>query len=195
MRLSHLSIIGVFAAAMLVPTSGTALAAPPNPPQQMGVPADGEGMYVDRATELLKQLRTVSLQLSRDSESLKAVTALPDTHWLSHAYYVAGIREHINRAGDLLREMEGIRSGLAPWQRQAVDRVVPVAAALAQRTEAVITHLRENPHAIRVAEYRDHVSAVWDHSEDMRQSVRDFLDYGETRDNLNELEQRLEMSI
>jgi hypothetical protein len=194
MRFTYLPIIVAFGAATLVPVGGTALAAPPAQSQQTSLSMLSEGFYADRATELLEQVRDISFQLSLDCERLKAVAAAPALDWRSHANYLAVIRDHINRTGDLLREMDAIRRGLSAWQQQAMDRVVPVAAELARRTEAAIVHLRENPSSIRVSEYRDHVSAMSDHSDEMKQYVSDFLEYGETRENLRELEMRLELA-
>ena len=194
MRFTYLPIIVAFAVATLVPVGGAALAAPPAQSQQAPLSMLSEGFYADRATELLEQVRDISFQLSLDSERLKAVAAVPELDWQSHANYLALIRDHINRTGDLLREMDAIRSGLSAWQQQAMDRVVPIAAELARRTEAAIVHLRENPSSIRVSQYRDHISAMSDHSGEMRQYVSDFLEYGETRENLRELEMRLELA-
>ena len=80
-----------------------------------------------------------------------------------------------------------MRGSAAPWQREAIDSIVPVAAQLASRTEAAINHLNEKPGQLYVPVYTGHLSAIAGHADRMKQSVDVFLDLASAQDRLDDL--------
>jgi hypothetical protein len=48
------------------------------------------------------------------------------------------VREHVNAMGRDLKRLEELRDSARPWQKQEIDRITPVATALAKDTESAI---------------------------------------------------------
>lgn len=149
--------------------------------------------FVERSTALLKELQGVAGKLNRDAETLGSFARSPRLSWQSHAHYLNNARDHINKAGSLLTELQSMRHGVALWQQQAIDRITPVAAETAAHTEAAIKHLRENQGRHFVPEYTDRLTMIKDRAAEMNQTVDNFLDYGETQRKLLHLQRTLEV--
>ncbi|MGB2887442.1 MAG: hypothetical protein WBC04_07095 [Candidatus Acidiferrales bacterium] len=149
--------------------------------------------FVERSTALLKELQGVAGKLNRDAETLGSFARSPGLSWQSHAHYLNNARDHINKAGSLLTELQSMRHGVALWQKQAIDRITPVAAETAAHTEAAIKHLRENQGRHFVPEYTDRLTMIKDRAAEMNQTVDNFLDYGETQRKLLHLQRTLEV--
>lgn len=167
-------------------------------PQAPGSNQDGtptvNWYFIERSTALLKELQGVAGKLNRDAETLGSFARSSGLSWRSHARYLNNARDHINKAGGLLRELQSMRHGVAPWQQQAVDSITPVAAETAAHTEAAIKHLRENQGRHFVPEYTDRLTMIEDRAADMKQTVDNFLDYGETQRKLQHLQRTLEVA-
>jgi hypothetical protein len=80
-----------------------------------------------------------------------------------------------------------MRGSAAPWQREAIDSIVPVATQLASRTEAAINYLNENPGQLFVPVYTEHLGAIAGHADRMKESVDVYLDLASTQDRLDRL--------
>ena len=66
-----------------------------------------------------------------------------------------------------------------------------MAAELAAQTEAAINHLNENRDHLLTPEYADHLSTIAEHSDQLNQSVSDFLELASTQDKLDRLREKL----
>jgi hypothetical protein len=168
-----------------------------SPPSTSGAAAPSSEVNwfaANRATTLLESLQRLNVQLSRNGETLDTFARSNQFDWRSHAQYLHNVREGVNEAGSLLRELQVLRDSAHPWQRSAIDRIVPIAADLAEHTQAAIEHLRENQNHLFVPEYRKHLTAIGDRSADFKDAVNEFLDYGETQEKLQGLQRRLEIS-
>ena len=148
--------------------------------------------FIERSTALLKDLQGVVGKLNRDAETLGSFSRSSGLSWQSHAHYLNNARDHINQVGSLLRELQGMRRGAAPWQLQAIDRITPIAAKAAAHTETAIKHLRDNQRRHFVPEYKDCLWMIQDRTAEMKQTVDNFLDYGETQRKLLQLQRTLE---
>jgi hypothetical protein len=138
------------------------------------------------ASRLLKEVRSIAHTLNRDAATLESYR-LRGLSWHGHAYRLTLARQHINSIGDRLESLQAMRGSAAPWQREAIDSIVPVAAQLASRTEAAISHLNENPGQLYVPVYTGHLSAIAGHADRMKQSVDVFLDLASAQDRLDGL--------
>jgi hypothetical protein len=92
----------------------------------------------------------------------------------------------------LLGQLRDIRHGASPWQQRAIERIYPVALELANRTEAAIGHLNENKSRLFDPDYQNHLATIAERAEEMKTSVADFLELGETQEKLGELQEKLE---
>ncbi|HZT70017.1 MAG TPA: hypothetical protein VFC10_09780 [Terriglobia bacterium] len=159
-----------------------------------GDTATSNWAYTEEASELLKEVRSLSAQLADDAHELAMYASRNQLHWRSHAFQLNQIRDHINAMGEKLERLQEVRGMLAPWQQKAVDRVVPNAQELAAHTEAAIAFLNEQQERLWMSAYVDRIRAVTDHAEEIKSSVTAFLDYAKASDRLRGLESQLEIS-
>jgi hypothetical protein len=177
-------------AAMLV--AGTLFASPP-PKQPTTVIAGAAGWTIqNEASELLREIRSLTVKLDRDAGTLESLARGNQVSWQSHANYLNLAKEHINSMGELLGQLRDIRHGASPWQQRAIERIYPVALELANRTEAAIGHLNENKSRLFDPDYQNHLATIAERAEEMKTSVADFLELGETQEKLGELQEKLE---
>jgi hypothetical protein len=172
--------------------SGSSLLAGP-PASAVGPPvvqSENSSPSAAETSRLLKEVRSIAGDLGRDAATLESYT-FSRLNWRTHAYQLSLAKEHINAIGDRIKSLQAIRSTAAPWQQQAIGSIVPVAAELAARTEAAINHLNENRGHLFAPEYTDHLSTIAEHSDQLNQSVSDFLELASTQDKLDRLRERV----
>ncbi len=131
--------------------------------------------------------------LNRHAETLGTFARHSQFSWQNHAFYLDRVKGHINAVGERTAELQRISYAVLPWQQQAITEVTAHAAQVAASTQAAIAHLRENQNRLFVSEYRDHLMTIADRSEDMKQTVDKFLDYEETQQKLQQLQNELEL--
>jgi hypothetical protein len=171
--------------------SGSSLLAGP-PASAVGPPvvqSETSSASAAEASQLLKEVRTIAYNLERDAATLETYT-FSRFDWRTHADQLRLAKQHINAIGDRLQSLQAIRSTAAPWQQQAIESIVPVAAQLAARTEAAINHLNENRGYLFAPEYTDHLSTIADHSDQLKESVNVFLGLASTQEKLDSLREK-----
>ena len=181
-RKRQLSIFVPAAALLLAASLAAAPAA--SPPSAWNFTAE--------ASNLLDRAQSLSVTLKADGARLESLTRSHVT-WQAHAYQLNLVRQHVNEMGPILTRLQEIRHVAAPWQQQATDRVVPLAAVLAARTEAAINHLNENRRYLYAADYTGHLGAIADHARSMNEHIGMFIDYAQTGEKLEQLRLNLEM--
>jgi hypothetical protein len=144
------------------------------------------------ASKLLRQVKSLSAELRRDAGILESYKLQPTMSWQSHAAQLNKIRHHINQIGDRLARLQAIQPGVAPWQQTAIDHVVPVGAALATHTQSAIEHLNDNRSILYAGVYADHLTSMSERSGELKASIDTFVDYGNTSDKLERLQEKVD---
>jgi chromosome segregation ATPase len=144
------------------------------------------------ANNLLKEIKSLSGILKNDASTLESYKRQPQLHWQTHAYQLNLAREHINKIGERLDRLQAIKSEVARWQQQAIEQIVPVAADLAAHTEAAIQHLNENRTYLFAPVYAEHLTSIADGSAELKESANLFLEFGDTSDKLDRMQQKLD---
>lgn len=146
------------------------------------------------ATQLLREIQSTATILARDAatlESYRYVTLSPE----SHAGQLTVARQHINAVGKRLGRLQEIQGAAAPWQQQAIDSIVPMGLKLAARTEAAILHLNQNGKHLWAPVYKDHLKAIADSADRMKEFVDLHLELASTQDKLEELRDRVAATV
>jgi hypothetical protein len=143
-----------------------------------------------QASQLLEEIQSIAYELSSDAATLESYK-LGQLNWESHAYQLTLAKQHINAIGGRLQELEAIRNTAEPWQQQAIGRIVPLAVQLAARTENAIKHLNENRRYLFAPVYTEHLTAIADHADQMKQSVDVALELANTQDKLDVLREKI----
>jgi hypothetical protein len=103
------------------------------------------------------------------------------------------IKERINTIGKTLTRLQNLRSSASPWQREAIDRILPVAKKLASNTTAAIEHLVKEPMKIHEPQYQQYLKSNAEVASNLATLVKDFVEYGKTRTTLEAYERKLEV--
>jgi uncharacterized protein Yka (UPF0111/DUF47 family) len=144
-------------------------------------------------SKLLEDVKAQATDLQRDSDELESFTR-SDLSWQSHAEELDRIKERINTIGKTISRLQALENSASPWQREAIERIIPVAQKLASNTTAAIEHLRSNPLKIHEPQYQEYIKSNADAATQLASLIKDFVEYGKTRTTLEAYERRLEMS-
>lgn len=145
----------------------------------------------EQVSKLLSEAKTMAFQLKEDAATMESYTRT-NVSWESHAVQINQIKEHVNALGRQATKLKDARGSASPWQKEAIDRIDPFLDELAGYTSAIIEHLNgEQKHTL--AEYKDYLEANADYSSDLAAMIADFVDYGNTKQRLDRLAEKLEI--
>jgi hypothetical protein len=191
MRITLKRMIIVLTAVALLGT-GSVFASPSGP--SPGASETDDSAYLsERASMLLAEIRSETVELRLHADTLGTFAQNPQHSWQSHAFHLDRVKSHINAVGERTAELQQIRYAVLPWQERAINEVTSHAAQVAASTQAALVYLNENKGRHFSPEYRDHLTAIADSSEAMKQTVDKFLDYEKTQQKFQRLQSELEL--
>ena len=138
-------------------------------------------------TALFQEARTTATQLNRDAETMESFTR-SNLNWQSHSAQITQIKDHINKAGSILSQMQAARGEAKPWHQDAIDGITPALKELASNTESIINHLNENPRRLKDPTYMQYLKSNAQSARDLAAAVGNVVDYDRTRTRMEELE-------
>lgn len=141
-------------------------------------------------TALFQQARTIATQLRRDAVTMESYTR-SNLSWQSHGAQISLIKEHINKAGSILSELQAARGDAKPWHQDTIDRITPVLKELASNTESIINHLNANSRLLKDPTYVQYVKSNSELSGELSTAVGNAVDYDNTRTKMEELQAKL----
>jgi hypothetical protein len=144
-------------------------------------------------SRLLEDARDKAAVLSRDADEMEALTR-SDVSWQTHAAMLDIMKEDVNNLAKDVEQLTAARDKASPWQRQAIDRMLPLMRELAANTTAAINHLKEQPSRPTSGDYAQYLRQNAETSRQLSDLVSSVVQYGQTRAKLHELEQRIEVA-
>lgn len=183
-RTTCVLMAGMMAAGSLLAAPATAAA-----PIETYLEAE-DGNYQQEASQLLKQIQAHANALARDADVL-SIYARGSISRHSHAIQVNLVKDRVNAIAQPLNRLQAIRHVAAPWQRQAIDSVAPIAASLAAQTEAAIQLLNEPGRPLWAPDYTGRIRSISDRSDRMKQAIDLHLDLAGTQEKLEQLRDRV----
>jgi hypothetical protein len=145
-------------------------------------------------TEVAAQLdaaRNQAYELARDSDEMTSLL-INDVSWQSHASMLSRIRDHVNNMGKILEKLQSERDEAAPWQQEAIDRMVPLLKDIAANTTAAIEHLNQNQLRPVSGDYKDYLQQNADTAHALADMISSFVKYDRTRATLEALQDKIE---
>ena len=142
-------------------------------------------------SRLLADTRAEAVELTREASDLEAFTK-SKLSWSTYADKVEMMRGHVNNSGKMLTKLQEAQDSGSPWQRTAISRIEPLLKELAANTEAIIAFMTENKTLIHFPEFRNYAKANYDLASDFEALVRDYVNYGEAREKIDQLSRKLE---
>jgi hypothetical protein len=146
----------------------------------------------EHVAKLLSEAKTMAFQLKEDAVAMEGFTRM-NVSWESHAVAINQIKDHVNALQNQEVKLKGARSAALPWQKTAIDRIVPYLDELEAYTSAVIERINDQPNRLFTDDYKDFLEANADYATDLAAMIGDFVDYGKTRDRLQRLGTKLEI--
>src|SRR5439155_1380926 len=119
----------------------------------------------ERVAKLLAEAKTLAFQLKDDAVAMEGFTRM-NVSWESHAVAINQIREHVNALEKQEAKLKEARAEAAPWQKTAIDRIVPYLDELEGYTSAIVERLTDQPKRLSTDEYKDFLAANADYATD-----------------------------
>ncbi len=146
-----------------------------------------------KISKLLQDAKTSAVELKHDAHVMESYTR-SKVSWESHTQQISRIREHINKVGKVLAQMNEARPGASRWQQESIDRIGPMLKELASNTESIIEHLNKNPKHLFDPNYTEYLTSNADLAAELSALIVDFVDYGNTKEKFEGLQKKLEVS-
>jgi transcriptional regulator with XRE-family HTH domain len=131
--------------------------------------------FEQEASTLLKEIQSLAGELKTDADTLQSY-AREQIPWGTHGPQLTQAREHIDAIGGRIQRLQAIEPVTQRWQQRALTQLVPLAVELAGRMESVIRHFKENPQYLYAPDYTDHLTAIWERSGKMKETVDTVLE-------------------
>src|SRR5215469_6131197 len=131
-------------------------------------------------TALFQQARSLAVQLNRDAATMESFTR-SNLSWQTHSGQITTIKEHINKAGSILSQMQAARADAKPWHQDAIDGITPALKELASNTESIINHLNETPQQLKDPTYVRYLQSNAKLASDLSAAVGNVVDYDNTK--------------
>lgn len=149
----------------------------------------------EEVTKLLAEVKMETHELERDAEDLSSWAQARNMSWEGHSGQITLIREHVNKTGQLLTELNNVRGEASPWQQKAIDEIYPALKSLADNTQATINLLGDSKNRIHAnPDYRDLASANYGLARELAALVTDYIDYGKHQVEFQRLQEKLQVS-
>jgi len=154
-------------------------------------PKDAAGPDSEQVSKLLSEAKTLAFQVKEDAATMEGYTRM-NVSWESHVVAINQIRDHLNALGKQAAKLQEVKSIASPWQRTAIDRITPFLDEMGGYTAAVIETLNGEKRPT-IADYKDYLEANADYSADLAAMIGQFVDYGKSRQKLEQLRDKLEI--
>jgi hypothetical protein len=144
-------------------------------------------------SRLLQDAKEKAAVLSRDADEMEAVTR-SNVSWESHASMLETMKEDVNDLAHSVERLESMRNAASPWQKQAIDRMIPLMKELATNTTAAINHLNEQRSRPTTPEYAQYLRQNSETAKQLSDMISAFVDYDQTRAKLAQLEHKVQVN-
>jgi len=148
----------------------------------------------EHVNKLLSEAKTMAFQLKEDAAFMETFTR-STASWETHAAQITYIKDHINELGKQEAKLKEARAEAAPWQRTAIDRILPFLNELEGYTSAVIEHINAAPRNLNSAEYKDYLEANADYAGDLATMISNFVSYGKEKERMERLTEKVELPV
>lgn len=159
----------------------------------IGAPVDKPAPVPEspQVSALLSEAKTMAYQVKEDAQTMESFNRM-NVSLETQKATINQVREHINALGRQVAKLQNAKAEGSAWQRTAIDRINPYLDELSGYTAAAIEHLTDRQH--NRAEYQDYLEANADYASDLCAMISDFVDYGKTKQRVERLSEKLEIS-
>lgn len=141
--------------------------------------------------QLFEQAKMSANQLKADTVQMETFTR-SKTSWQNHAAQISNIKEHINKAGKIVSDLEEARNSAEPWHHDAIDGVTNRLKELASNTTGIIDHLSQSPNHLWDPTYQQYLSSNAELAGELAKLIGDTVEYDTTRAKIQSLQEKLD---
>ena len=144
-----------------------------------------QGTPADQAKTTLGQIEESAASAADEAYPLQQIgTGLsPD----SHQVYLMELKDDINRMGREISSLNAESGSLAPWEKQAIDKVEPLLRETAGNVQKAIEDFNQNRNDLWRADYRNSLADARQESAQIAKSLKDYLKYAKAHDQEQQL--------
>ncbi len=142
------------------------------------------------AKKTLKRAQASAAAAADDADQLRRIAnsmLSPD----SHLDKLTALKDEVNRMSQEISSLRAERGSLTPWEQQAVDEVLPLLQATAANTESAIEYFNENKDRLWMETYRDYADRVWQGSDQIAKTLKNYLNSDRLLDQEVYVEERI----
>ena len=130
--------------------------------------------------KLLDQARFQAYRLDVDADDMTSLLR-SEVGWQSKADDLTRIKWHVNDLGKLLAELQSSRVDASPWQKEAIDRMVPLLREVAAITTDEIDFLNAHQNWPNTPEYSKWANENFTASHELADLISETVQYGRDR--------------
>lgn len=144
--------------------------------------------------DLLSESKAEAHMLESDADQLERFSS-SGLSFQSHAGKINEIKEHVNKTGKLLDELENARESASSWQQKAIDEIRPLLQEIAEGTTLAIEFINENQNRVqmKVPPYKTYLTENSLVAKELAALITDYVDYGQHKANFERLAEELQV--
>src|SRR5438552_1577212 len=127
----------------------------------------------EQITKLLDDAKSHALQAEDDAVTLESY-ARSRVSWKLHTYELDSMKQHVNELGKIAARMQDLEAQGSPWQKHAIQQVMPLLRDLAGNLTNTIRHLNENQSQVHMQPYLDYTRTNYELAKRTADLIRDF---------------------
>jgi hypothetical protein len=140
--------------------------------------------------QLFQEAKAQAALLAMDADIMESFTHSGVT-WEAHADEVNMIKNHINKLGEIISQLQGARGDVGRRHQEAIDSILPPLQELAANTTAVISYLNQYEGLLQNPAYQDYLTENVQLADNLFQIVSDTVTYDSTKDKIEKLHRKL----
>jgi hypothetical protein len=133
--------------------------------------------FKNEANDDFQAIQADLVRAAYDADRFQQVSQNYNMDWLVEGDPLNALRGEVNDIGDKLCRLETIKRVLAPWQKQAVDRIEGTAILLQDTTQSAITFGNAHPLELWVPSYREESYTLLNQIHVLQHTVADAVAY------------------
>lgn len=176
MRLNICRTTGILLLSGILMPAGMLLAGDTN--EAPAVTSSTANWYnVEQASKLFSQMNTLASKTRKEVARLQVQGY--QLSWRDHAARLQTARNDINTMGQDLKELNGMKTGLEPWQQSLLDKITPDLHEMAYQTEAAIKRLdaHQDRTYLAMTQYPQNINQIYKNANQLTNTIGSVTQY------------------
>jgi hypothetical protein len=160
-------------------------------PQASAKPASSVTV-AQEAQDTLKEMKGIAATAAGEASRLEKLSENSVIDSEVHRDALWSLRRDVNTMGQEIAGLEARRESLEPWEREAVDKVLPLLKEAAASTQSAIEYYNENRNRLWSPEYRALTEKISHDSDQIARTLKNYLKYEKVREEEQQLQSTIE---